>query len=74
MIEKVRRRRFDRESLSEKVRRRRSDEEGSKETIRRRRFVGGDGCRKRGLTPEPTMSLIPCEMREEKNTFLLLNE
>ena len=60
MIEKVRRRRFDRESLSEKV--------------RRRRFVGGDGCRKRGLTPKPTMALIPCEMREEKNTFLLLNE
>ena len=43
-----------------------------------RRFARGDPTEKirwrRGLTSEPTMTLIPCEMREEKNAFLLLNE
>ena len=46
------------------------DGEGPLEKICRRRSVGEDGCRKRGLTLEPTMTLIPCEMREENNTFL----
>ena len=68
--EKVYRRRSVREDLSEKIRRRRPIGEGSTEKVHRRRFVEEDGCRKRGFTPEPTMALIPCEMREEQNTFL----
>ena len=47
------------------------------EKIRCRRSAQKDGywkIGKRWLTPEPTMTLIPCEKREEKNVFLLLNE
>ena len=57
MVEKIRQRRPAGEDPTEKkVRRRRSTEEG--------------GYRKRGPTPKPIMTLIPCEMREEKNIFL----
>ena len=57
-----------------KVRWKRSDGEDPPKKVRRRRSAGEGGCRKRGLTLEPTMTLIPCKKREEKNTFLLLNE
>ena len=70
-MERVCKRGSDREGSMEKVRQRRSHIEDPLENVRRRRFAGEDGCRKRGLTLEPTIvALIPCEMREEKNTFL----
>ena len=53
-----------------KVRRRRPNREGTSKKFRWKRSDGEDDCRKRGLTSEPTMALIPCEMREAKNTFL----
>ena len=65
----------------------RSDGKGPSEKIHLRRFVGEDPSEKsdredptekahwrRGLTPEPIMALIPCEMREEKKCFSLFNE
>ena len=76
--EKVRRRKSDGEDPTEKIQRRRSDGEDLMEKVQRRRSVG-EGLlekvrRRRGLTPEPTMALISCEMREEKKDFFLLNE
>ena len=65
-MEKVRQRRSAREGQSKKM----LVGEGSTEKVCQRRSIGEDGCLKRGLTLEPTMTLIPCEMREEKNIFL----
>ena len=74
LTEKACRRRSAGEDSSEKIRQRRSDVEGSLERVHRRRPVG-EGLlekvrRRRWLTLESTMTLIPCEMREEKNNFL----
>ena len=67
--EKIRRRRFVGEDTTEKIRLKRSTGQNSTEKIRLRRSVRQD-LQEKWLTPEPTMVLIPCEMREEKNTFL----
>ena len=65
-LKKVQRRKSNGDDQLEKVCQRRSvGEDGSQ-----RRSDGEDGYRKRELTSEPTMALIPCERREEKNTFL----
>ena len=45
--------------------------EGPTEKVSWKRPVEEDDHRKRGLTPEPTMALIPCERIEKKNIFLL---
>ena len=59
-MEKIRLRISAKEDPIEKIRRRRSDGEDPTEKAHRRR----------GLNPESTMALTPCEMREEKHTFL----
>ena len=69
LTERVRRRRSAKEGPMEKIRRRMSDGEDSSKKVRRRRWL-----QKRGLTQEPTMALIPCEMREEKKYFSLFNK
>ena len=56
--------------MSEKIRRRRFDGGDPMKKACRRRFFREDDCRKRGLTVESTMALIPCELREENNAFL----
>ena len=68
--EKIRRRRSAREGPSEKAYQKGSVKEGLPEKVRQRRSDREDGCQKRGLTLKPTMTLIPCEIREEKNVFL----
>ena len=60
-------RRFDGEDLTEKSHWRRSAGGDLTEKIHRRRSDGED--LKRGLTLEPTMTLIPCEMREKIMIF-----
>ena len=68
--ERVRRKGSVEEGPSEKVRWRRSTGEDPTEKTYRKRYIGEDGCRKRWLTSEPTMALIPCERIEENNIFL----
>ena len=65
-MEEVRRRRLAEKGPSKKVR-----QKDPSEKVHQRRSAREDGCLKRWLALEPTMALIPCEMREENNVSLL---